>query len=89
MISFLSFIFYLFIYLFFIIRDFFPSLQLVQRVFETSGSNLDTAIKNLIELLSSSQGSQGRNLDSASVNDSVPIAPDVLLPSEGIILSLC
>lgn len=67
-----------------LLRARFPELdiELVQRVFETSGSNLDTAIKNLIELLSSSQGSQGRNLDSASVNDSVPIAPDVLLPSE-------
>ncbi|XP_074563374.1 uncharacterized protein LOC141819998 isoform X1 [Curcuma longa] len=67
-----------------LLRVRFPELdiELVQRVFETSGSNLDTAIKNLIELLSSSQGSQGRSPDSAPVNNSAPVAPDVLLPSE-------
>ncbi|KAG6530257.1 uncharacterized protein LOC122043144 [Zingiber officinale] len=64
-----------------LLRARFPDLdiELVQRVFETSGSNLDAAIKNLIELLSSSQG---RSLDSAFVNNSVPISPDVRLPSE-------
>ncbi|KAG6486927.1 uncharacterized protein LOC122009294 [Zingiber officinale] len=70
-----------------LLRARFPDLdvELVQRVFETTGSNLDIAIKNLIELVSTSHGSQGKGLDSILVNDSGPIAPDVPVPSEGML----